>query len=462
MAIGKVYLIGAGPGAADLITLRGIRAIRKSQVLILDYLLPNHFLDELLIDIKNKQVEWLKNDSQRKGQGQINDMMLKASLEGKSVARIKTGDPHIFGRGMEELEFLVNNGIATEVIPGLSAATAFSSLTDYALTQRVKGSSFAAVTARCVGGEINEKFPKADSLIIFMGVAVFEKVVEKLLADEWSPETPTLILEKVSMPWQRQVKGTLSSIAADMRHANIEAPAILIVGQAASLDEQQSLRPRILFTGLDPANFLALGVIVHWPAIKVVRNKVDFEKLPALAKQLLDGNLEYVIFTSRTTVRMFFEGLGDLGRDCRVLANAKVVACGAGTSSLLKENGIIADLTPEGMGSKAILSTVNDTSKNILLIQSGTATEALANKLASKLGRITRLCLHKVVPHHELGKQLPEHDVIYFTCPSGVRAYWQKYGKGAFEKEVWCIGDVTMDQINEYGIEAKVVNPYVS
>ncbi|MDD5134797.1 MAG: hypothetical protein PHP01_05245, partial [Phycisphaerae bacterium] len=94
--------------------------------------------------------------------------------------------------------------------------------------------------------------------------------------------------------------------------------------------------------------------------------------------------------------------------------------------------------------------------------QSATATEALASALADKLGKTERLCLHCVQPHPEFGRKLPDHDVIYFTCPSGVRAYWEKYGQTAFEKEVWCIGEVTMNQLNEYGITAKVVQPYVS
>ena len=458
MSTGTVYIVGAGPGCADLLTIRAIRAIRKSKVLICDGLLPKTFLDDVDISLNDKRIEWLENNDSRKSQDEINKLMLDMARQGKNVARIKTGDPHVFGRGMEELIFLSKNEIACEVIPGVTVSTAGTGLVDLALTRRGQSSSFAVVTGRCEGGKLNTSFPKADSLIIFMGISILDEVVNNLISNGWAKNCPAAILERVSMPWQNQVAGTLKDISELGKDACLQAPAILVVGKAAEDNKLSQYRPRILFTGLDPSNFRTMGTILHWPAVEVIRDKRECEKLPKIIEQLRNGHFGYAIFTSKSSVRIFFEGLKDLGGDSRVFHSAKVISCGQGTAMLLEENGIVADHTPAGMGSEAILESAESLGRaNVLLVQSATATEALANAMASKLGKVERMSLHRVQGHPELGRKLPDHDVIYFTCPSGVRAYWEKYGKDAFQKEVWCIGDVTAKQVNELNIKAKVV-----
>ncbi|KKT07555.1 MAG: Uroporphyrinogen III synthase/methyltransferase [Parcubacteria group bacterium GW2011_GWA2_43_17] len=463
MNIGKVYIVGAGPGSADLITIGGLRAIKKADVLICDNLLPRTFFEELGVFVGNKHIIWLQDENGHKEQSEINRLMADSAKQGKAVVRLKTGDPHIFGRGMEELAFLSENDISCEIIPGLTVATAAGALLDLPLTQRQRSYSFAVVTARCAGGKINESFPKADSLVIFMAVSILEKVANKLIKEGWPEDTPAVIAERVSMAWQNQVEGELENIASLAHQADIHSPAILIVGKAADKKELPQSRPRILFTGLDPANFRTMGTIIHWPAVKVVRIEEEYKKIPGIIEQLRANHFGYTIFTSRTSVQLFFEALKSLGLDSRVLFLTKIIACGHGTAMMLEENGIIADFIPAGMGSQAIVGITESQDKaNVLLVQSATATEALAKSLAEKLGQIERLCLHCVQPHQELGRKLPEHDAIYFTCPSGVRAYWEKYGQQAFKKEVWCIGDVTAKQINEFNVKAKVVQPYVS
>ncbi len=453
-----VYIIGAGPGAPDLMTLRALRAIRKSDVLICDRLLPRSFFEQIGVSPDGKEFLWRGEDKELKNQDKINELMLGSARQGRTVARVKTGDPHIFGRGMEELEFLTARGVKCEVIPGLTAATAFSSLTDLPLTYREDRDSFAIVTARGSGGTVKKDFPNADSLVIFMGVSVIKDVVDKLTDSGWPPDTPAAMLERLSMPWQKQSGGTLEDIARLSKQEDIEAPAILVIGKAAGEDKILPRRPRILFTGLNPGNFRALGRILHWPAIRATKNESDCQKLPATVADLAEGIFSYTVFTSRTSVRMFFDEIANLRQDCRILSGTGVVACGAGTAGTLADFGINADIIPSGMGSDGIVSAVNGRKRgNVLLLQSATATEALAGRLAAKLGNITRLCLHKVVPHPELGKPLPPHDVIYFTCPSGARAFWKKYGNDAFDSEVWSIGEVTRKQLSEYGVISKVV-----
>jgi uroporphyrinogen III methyltransferase/synthase len=463
LALGKVYLIGAGPGSADLITLRGLRAMRKAQVLICDYLLPKTFLNELGIDTEGKTIVWLRDGDERKSQDEINRTMLEATSKGRTVARIKTGDPHIFGRGQEEQSFLTQNKINWEVVPGLSVLSAGPASLDYALTNRNSGRSFAAVSARCAGGAANHNFPKADSLIIFMGISVLEQVVESLLSQGWNQDSPAAIIERATMPWQKLVSGRLSEIAKLSTDKNLKAPAVLVVGSVAEQQNVSELRPKILFTGLDPTNFRDMGIIIHWPAVKVEPYEKGLSQLPFVLNRLRDKKYRYIIFTSKVTVRLFFDALSREAIDSRILADIVIITAGKGTAEEILEHGVIADIIPQSMGSAGICEQLCNCPKgNVLIIQSATATEKLASEIATELGDVTRLCLHHVIPHPDLGGSLPEHHVIYFTCPSGVRAYWEKYDKTAFEKEVWCIGDVTLHQLNEFGIEAKVITPNVS
>ena len=176
MSAAKVYIVGAGPGSTDLITIGGLKAVKKAKVIICDSLLPKTFINELGINTDDRQIIFLKDENGRKSQQEINTMMLTAAKDGKTVVRLKVGDPHIFGRGMEELQFLSENGIQCQVVPGLTAATAVGTLLDLPITQRDAASSFAAVTARLAGGKLNESFPKADSLIIFMAIGISKKL----------------------------------------------------------------------------------------------------------------------------------------------------------------------------------------------------------------------------------------------------------------------------------------------
>jgi len=464
MALGKVYLVGAGPGSADLLTVRALRAIRKTDVLICDSLLPNTFLEEADVNTAERKIEWLEDEKGRKNQEQINQLMLKYARAGKNVARVKVGDPLVFGRGREEQSFLEAHGIESELISGLSVCTAAPAAADITITERKVSSSFAVVTARCAGGKINDSFPKADTLIIFMAMDVIDEVVVKLLADGWDKQTSVNVVERASMPWQRQVFGKLGDIANLVKEQNVQAPVVLVVGAAAATkDELINKRARVLFTGTDPSNFRTMGTILHWPAIQIERNDEGYKQLPQIINNLKEGKFGYVIFASKVSARLFFEALSRMEMDTRVFAGAKVIAAGRGTAETLVEKGIRADITSRDIGSRGIMTEADQLPPaDVLIVQSATATEKLASDLARKLGKAKRLSLHYVVPNPDLGRKLPEHDVIYFTSPSGVRACWEAYGKAAFEQNIWCIGDVTLAQLRELGFKAKVVVPYVS
>ncbi len=462
MGIGTVHIVGAGPGAPDLITVRGANMLRRADMVIVDSLLPATFLDDLGISTTGKSIWWLQPSDTRERCREIGESLCAAAREGKTVVRLKGGDPFVFGRFEEELGKLSAEEIHWEIVPGLSSATAGPTAAGLPLTRRGGGRSFAVVTARRAGGPTNESYPRADTLVVLMAVSVMGDVTRRLLDDGWSPETPAAVLERTTLPWERRVDGVLADIASRASAAGVRPPALLVIGSGASAPPAVAGKPTILFTGLDPAHFRALGRMLHWPALQVVQHEPGWRRFGGVLGRLERRDVDWIVFTSRIGVRFFFDALAEHGRDARLLGGARVGAVGAGTAAELVRYGIVADMTPRQPGSRGLQEFFKDISPSrLVIVQGGQATDDLVSELR-RLGHwALRLPLHTVLAHPELGRTLPQHDVIYFISPSGVRAYWDTYGAEAFRREVWCIGDVTRAELTRRGIEAKVVNPNV-
>jgi uroporphyrinogen III methyltransferase/synthase len=457
VGIGKVYIVGGGPGAADLITVRGLRALRRADLIVCDRLLPEEFLDGLGLPAEGQEVVRREaGDSQQ----ELNELVADAALRGRCVARLKGGDPFVFGRGEEELAALSARGIPWEAVPGLSSAVAAPALAGLPLTRRGTGRSFAVATARTRGGGELEAFPRADTLVVLMGVAVLEGVVARLLADGWPAEEPAAVIERAAQPWERRAHGELAGIAEAAVAAHVGPPAVLVVGEGARSDGATQ-RPRVLFTGLDPTNFRHLGDLLHWPALRVAPDPDGARALPAAAARLAEGAFSRIVFTSKVGVASFFEALAGRGMDARALAGARIVAAGAGTALRLRAFGIGADAVPTAAGARGILEVLGDVAgREVLLVQGTHAPGGLEREIVRRGGRVTRLALHKVEPHPGLGRPLPEHEVAYFVSPSGVRAYCGAYGPEAFRRDVWCIGEVTLTEVRKFGFNGKVVDPH--
>ncbi|MFW6107869.1 MAG: uroporphyrinogen-III C-methyltransferase, partial [bacterium] len=362
---GSVILIGAGPGSPDLITLRGLRALRRADLVVIDKLLSPDFLDEL--GVAGPETVWLGADETRRSQDEINRLLVRAARDGKTVVRLKCGDPFVFGRGGEETDYLDGHGVPWELVPGLTAGTAAPSNAGLALTDRRRGRSFAAATARRAGGEVSDEFPRADSLLIFMGVAALAEVAERLIAGGRPRGTAATVIERATLPWERRVSGPLDRVAGLAEQRGVRSPAMLLVGAVA---EQADRRPTILYTGLDPANFRALGDIIHWPALCVVRDDEAAAELPAALDGLRERAFDTVVFTSRVGVRSFFRELAAAGLDARSLDGTTVVTAGTGTDRTLREFGVAADIVPDDAGSRGIVRGLAEgPGERVLLVQ---------------------------------------------------------------------------------------------
>ena len=461
MGLGEVHIVGAGPGAADLISLRALRALRRADVIIADRLLPRTFLEELGISESGRRVEWLGEAGDRPSQKEINRRMERHAAAGRRVVRLKGGDPCVFGRGGDEAAHLARAGVPFEIVPGQSSCIAAPTAAGVSVTTHAEGRSFAVTTARVEGGGLQERFPRADTLVIMMGVSALPETVDRLIRDGWPPDTPTAVIERGATIWERRVFGSLRDLPELAGRRHVEAPAVIVVGHAARRDAAVPRR-RLLFTGLDPTRFRTLGDLIHWPALRITPDPDGHARAERVGDALAGGRYSVVVFTSKVGVASFFAALDDHGRDARALAGARIVAAGAGTEERLLEFGLRADASPVEGGSDGILSVAGLlASQTVLVVQGSHAPRSLVERMTQAGADVTRLSLHRVVPHPGLGRPLPEHDVVYFVSPSGVRAFAEAYGEGAFEQEIWCIGAVTLAEVNRLGFQGKVVSPHV-
>ena len=236
---GKVYLVGAGPGDPELITVKGMKLIQQADAIIYDFL-----IDERLLSFARKDAELIcagKSSSHHTmKQEEINQLLAEKAKEHPVVVRLKNGDPYVFGRGAEEAASLAEQNIPFEVVSGVSSAVAVPASAGVPLTHRDYASSVAIITGHRRDDE-ELKIPNADTLVFLMPVANLERIAEKLLEEGRSPETPCALIEKGTLPSQKVVQGNLGSIFKNSKAQDIKPPAIFVVGDVVNL--RKSLLP---------------------------------------------------------------------------------------------------------------------------------------------------------------------------------------------------------------------------
>lgn len=230
---GKVYLVGAGPGDPELITVKGLKLIQKADVIIYDFL-----IDKQLLSFAKKEAELIyvgKSSSHHTmDQEEINKLLAKKASQHQIVVRLKNGDPFIFGRGAEEAIYLAEQNIHFEVISGVSSAIAVPASVGVPLTHRDYASSIAIITGhRRDDGEV--KVVNADTLVFLMPVANLERIIQKLLEGGKRPETPCVLIEKGTLPGQKVVQGNLANIIENSKAKDVKAPAVFVVGEIVNL-----------------------------------------------------------------------------------------------------------------------------------------------------------------------------------------------------------------------------------
>jgi uroporphyrinogen III methyltransferase/synthase len=386
--------------------------------------------------------------------------MLTVARGGQTVVRLEPDDLTFLGPTEEERELLAQHGIPWELVPSLSSSNAARAAAGLAFPWRETG-SFAVVRPQSPDGEWIVDYPKADNLLILVVVPAIKKVVKDLLAQGWPADTPTALILRPTLPWERTIRAPLSEIPGRTSHLTATQEAQLAVGPSVRGSHLTQHRRRVLFTGLDPTDFRSLGNLAHWPALKLVRNEPGYGALPGVIERIKDRGFHWIVFTGKAAVNPFFNALEKAELDGRVLAGARIVASGSGTGPRLLERGICAEVLPSEPGARGIVQAMNPAERERALLVEGTHTPGGLEKMLAERGCVVeRLALLRTTVHPELGRPLPEFDAIYFVSPSGVRAYWKTYGEAAFGGEIWCMGEAVMDEVRGLGKEGKVVDPF--
>lgn len=244
MGCGKVYLVGAGPGDPKLLTLKAVEILKDADVIIYDRLVNKAILKHAQPEAE-KIYAGKAAGKHSLSQEKINELMIKAALEGKTVVRLKGGDPFLFGRGGEEAEALAEKGVKFEVVPGVSSALAAPAYAGIPLTHRFYSSSLAIVTgsqAEDAGKPVkwNRLANAVDTIVILMGLEPLKSIVETLMREGLNPDTPVAIIEWGTLKKQRVLLGRLSNIVEEAHAKKFKPPSVIVVGETAKLGRKLS------------------------------------------------------------------------------------------------------------------------------------------------------------------------------------------------------------------------------
>ena len=480
---GIVYIVGAGPGDKNLITLKGVECLQRADVVIYDLL-----LNDALLEHCPTHTEKIKAPDPRiraTRQTELNQLLVKHAKAGKIVVRLKGGDPYIFGRGGEEAMALTEAGIPFEIVPGITAAVAASAYAGIPVTHRDYASSVAFVTGHSTAlrsdSNINwEQLATAvDTLVVYMGVAHLRQIVERLVTHGRNPATPVSLVRVGTTPQQRVVQGTLADIVSKVTAAQLESPAVIVVGEVNRLrqhlrwfDTKPLFGKRILVTRAraQASEFAerleANGAeVIQFPTIKI--QPLERVDMPPLDKY------DWVIFTSVNAVEIFYERLRENRKDVRAFGGIEICAVGPKTVAALNDIGIQPDFVPTHSRGSAIAAEIEDIGgKKILLPRAKIATADLPKGLRDRGAHVNDVPLYDTVKVASDGEKNRDEietdllngriDLVTFTSSSTVTNFLEMFPAHTPETlladvKVGVIGPETQKTAIEHGIQVDMV-----
>lgn len=486
MKTGKVFLVGAGPGDPKLITIKGMEAIKEADLIVYDYLANKSLLSH---GKEGAEIVYVGKMGGRHtlSQEKINELIVKRAKEGKIVARLKGGDPFIFGRGGEEAEELAEAGIPFEIIPGVTAAIACPAYAGIPLTHRDYTSTVAFITGHEDPGKEGssiawEKISTgAGTLVFLMGMSNLPEIVKNLKRYGRDPMTPVALIRWGTRPDQKTVIGTLNDIIDKSKKHALAPPVIIVVGEVVSLrkklnwfEEKPLFGRKIIVTrareqASDFAELLYLNGAepIEFPTIQVIPPD-SWDELDNAVDEI--RGFEWIIFTSVNGVRFFFERLNRKG-DLRLLHGIKICAIGPQTASEIRRYGLVPDLIPKEYRAEAIIEEMGKediAGKRMLLPRAEIAREILPQELSRMGARIKVVTAYKTIkPEEDLERvrgllKNKEISVITFTSSSTVRNFLEMFNEGEVMglidgTAVACIGPITAKTAEDLGISTDIM-----
>jgi uroporphyrinogen III methyltransferase/synthase len=464
---GRVYLVGAGPGDPGLLTARALELIATADTILYDRLIPSAAIDGV-----RPGAELLYVGKEGGGasvpQEQTEALMVERALAGRTVVRLKGGDPFVFGRGGEEALALRAAGIAFEIVPGVTAGVAALAYAGIPVTHRGLARACAFVTGRT--GDESEldwaalaAFP--GTLVFYMGVGRLAQISAALIDAGRAPDEPAAVVEAGTLPRQRTVRGTLQTIAERVSGAQVGSPSITVVGPVAELADELAwvaarplagltvavTRARAQASGL-AESLRELGAeVVQAPAIRI-------EPIPG--PPLDPAPYDLICVTSQNAVGALFERLADGGRDARSLAGARIASIGPGTDRELRAHGLVADVTAERSVGEGLAEALADVpASRALIARARGGREVLPDALRERGVQVDVLELYESIAEPlaaETVAAVQAADYVTFTSSSTVRNLLGAIGRLSPHTRVVSIGPITSETLREHEVAVDV------
>ena len=452
MSNAKVYLVGAGPGDPSLLTLRAVELIGQADCVVYDGLVAPQILRHARPEAELISVRKRTGDSPV-DQQDIHQILLDRIGQGKTIVRLKGGDPGLFGRSAEEVALCLENQVPFEIIPGITSALAAADYCGIFLTDRDASSQLMFVTGQEAADKTDSRLDFENmaafggTIVFYMAMTRLDLITGTLIRHGKDSSMPVAVVQYASTPRQRLLLSNLQDVAEQCRREGIEAPAIVIIGPTARTDARKNWfmrRPlfgkRIVITrdrtGNDSfgAMLSAQGAEpIPFDTIRIIDRTEDAEVQQTLAKV---SDFDWIFFTSANGVRHVFAALARMNRDARALAGPKIACIGSESAACLAGFGVVADFVPTRYTSRALVEELSQresfAGKTVVLLRSGIAPDDLPKALSQLGGIVTDSPVYTVESSRkdpsDLLSRLDKNkiDWITFTSSSTVRSFFEQ------------------------------------
>ncbi|MBN1213597.1 MAG: uroporphyrinogen-III C-methyltransferase [candidate division Zixibacteria bacterium] len=482
---GKVYLVGAGPGDPDLITLKGKSLLQSCDAVVYDNLIPL----ELLVALPEETEKYYvgkKAGRHTLPQEEINVLMVKLAREGKDVVRLKGGDPIVFGRGGEEAEFLRENDIKYEIVPGVTAGVAGPAYSGIPVTERNQSSFVMFLTGHKADEKELTSVPwewvaraENGTLVVYMGVNEIEEITARLLKAGMAPDMPVAVIERGTFPTQRTIIANVKQLPEKVKDANINPPAIFVFGKVVNLHQTLKwfedrplfgLRVMVTRPARQAEDFYKklrqLGVEpLPYPTI-ITNEFVDYAGWDNFQK--INTDALWLVFTSENGVHFFMKQHRERIGDIRRLGAFKIAAVGEGTSKELAAHGLTADFIPSEATVACLAGEMTakfNLKQAVIMRVQGNLADDTAEKILAAAGATVRpLTVYETADAvwlEGLKEKLVAYppDVVVFTSGSTVKSLCRILSEDTDCKKLIekckkvSIGPSTSQVIRSYGME---------
>jgi len=477
-AVGHVYLVGAGPGDPELLTLAGRRALETADVILYDAL-----IDPALLECARPDSELIfvgkRASAHARSQEEISSLLVERAREGKRVVRLKGGDPFLFGRGGGEALACRAAGVPFTVVPGVTSAVAVPAYAGIPITHRGVSSGVFVVTGTAPDGTPDEQqweaAAAADTVVILMGTRRLREIVSTLIERGRPPDEPAALIRAGTTPRQEVVRAPLARLPEAVAEAgDSEDPGLIVVGKVVALaDDLHWYCPgplagvRVAVTRAKADAGRLAGMLRERGATVIEAPVIDIRLRPERLAPVLDEAFDWIVLTSRYGFESLWQALRARGRDARALAGTRVAAVGPSTASALERAGILADyVASEGTAATLAAELPVAPGERVLHPRSSLAREDIDQLLGERGAAVTAVTAYETVPgslDESAVAALRSADVITFTSASTARYLAEALGGRPLppHAKLVSIGPTTSEAVRQYfgRVDAQAARP---